>query len=59
MDLVYVGVVIFFSPYRGASSSCVNAYRRMGMTVLYLVGAIIALVLLVYLFVALLKPELF
>jgi len=29
------------------------------MTILYLAGAIIALVLLVYLFVALLKPELF
>ena len=29
------------------------------MTLLYLVGGMIALVLLVYLFVALLKPELF
>ena len=45
---------------RGASFGSSNASRRsFNMPVLYIVGGIISLALLVYLFVALMKPEFF
>jgi len=59
MDLIYVGLtLVLFALSWGLVKLCERLSEGM-MTTFYLVGGIIALALLVYLIVALLKPELF
>ena len=59
MDLFYLGLVVAFF---GLSVLLVLRHRKTGETVmtwLYILGAIVVTGLMVYLVVALLKPELF
>jgi K+-transporting ATPase KdpF subunit len=48
-----------FSYCRDGSSRCWTDYEELTMTAMYLLGGIVSLGLLIYLMVALLKPEWF
>ncbi|MDQ1316908.1 MAG: hypothetical protein QG588_557, partial [Candidatus Poribacteria bacterium] len=52
--IVFLSLISF-----GFITLCANVYGDTFMTIIYLFGGIIALFLLIYLLVALLKPEIF
>ena len=69
MDLIYIGIIVgFFRSYLAAGKACgkgevrkngANGDQEVTMETLYWISGIIAVGLLIYLVIALMKPEIF
>lgn len=59
MDILFIALVAGFSSYPAGSSPCWKGYRGIPMNLMHAIGGLVSLVLLIYLMVALLKPEWF